>query len=293
VLVLAAAATFGAERGLALSGRTTGLPVNAVHVLESAGRACIDHVAFDASFGHGEFQRDGFDPAFWDTRYAWGRTNPAGADAAYYADPGSGASRTDTVDIVDDPLTGDKHVLRLRAQPVAGRYVSGMIATWSHWRQRYGYFSARLRLPKGQGLWPAFWMLDGNGNQLEWDVAESLDDLAFVNQQEHVYAGKLDYGGRYREPFDPSAAYHDYGVLLEPGTTGATFYIDGRPVPGNSGLKDITASGSAGPPGEYMMISMQVGDAGSWPGAPDATTRWPADLYVANVRAFALTAGSC
>src|SRR5580658_2895546 len=110
-MALAAAATFGSEHVFALSGPTAGLPVSPVHVLESAGRACIDHVPFEASFGHGEFQRDGFDPAFWDTRYAWGRTNPAGADAAYYADPDSGASRTDTVDIVDDPLTGDKHVL--------------------------------------------------------------------------------------------------------------------------------------------------------------------------------------
>jgi beta-glucanase (GH16 family) len=260
-----------------------------VPVVAGARSACIAHARYETSFGRGEFQRDGFDRTFWDTHPAWGRGNPSGGDDAYYADPDPDG----TVAIADDPQTGDKHVLRLRAQRTPDRYVSGMIATWSGWRQRYGYFSARMRLPKGQGLWPAFWMLDANGNQLEWDIEEALDGLTFVNQAEHVYAGKIQYGGEVRAAFDPSTAYHDYGLLLKPGSSGATFYIDGVPVPRNSGLKDITAAHGAGPLGEYMMVSMQVGAAKSWPGSPDATTHWPADLYVENVRAYKPVPGSC
>jgi beta-glucanase (GH16 family) len=292
VILLAFATTLGAERVFALSGRPVGTSASLAQVTEGPQRACIAHAQYESSFGHGEFQRDGFDRAFWDTHFAWGRANPSGGDGAYYADPNAAAS-ADNIAIADDPQTDEKHILRLRAQSDGHRYVSGMIATWSRWRQRYGYFSARMRLPKGKGLWPAFWMLDANGNQLEWDIEESLNDLAFVNQAEHIYAGKIQYGGKFRQSFDPSIAYHDYGVLLQPGTAGATFYIDGNPVPRNSGLKDITAAHGAGPLGEYMMVTMQVGAQQSWSGPPDATTHWPADLYVENVRAFKLVAGSC
>ena len=62
-------------------------------------------------------------------------------------------------------------------------YASVLLSTFDHWTQRYGYFEARMKLPRAAGVWPAFWMMPTEENPYgQWpkcgeiDIAEVLAD---------------------------------------------------------------------------------------------------------------------
>ena len=226
----------------------------------------------------------------WVDEYPWGRSNPGAKDAAYYSDSSDGLA-ADPFAIVDG------RVLRIEAKPappglqvrIDGReFVSGLISTGGpkggapSFTQRYGYYEVVAQLPKGQGLWPSFWMLDARGARNEIDVFELLGSDPATLYQSYTRA---DYQGKsypYKPAFDPTAGFHAYGVLVTPSSD--TYFVDGVAT---HSVPDV----SGGP--FYFMVSLQVGAEGSWPGPPNDTTTWPANLYVRSFRAFASTGTSC
>jgi serralysin len=236
--------------------------------------------------GDGSWQHSRGGP--WSTQFPWGRTNPTGGDAAYYADPGLvpgydpfGIGGGDTLEITARRLPES---LRHNA---AGEFVSGVIATAQPagepaFAQRFGYYELRARLPLGRGLWPAFWMRDAHGGPAEIDVFELLgDDTTTLYETAH-YADGAAAQYRYHPAFDPTLGFHDYGVLLT--SKSDTFYVDGHAT-------HAVADASTG--AMYVIVSMQVGAPGSWPGPPDSTTPWPATLSVKSFRAYAPTGEAC
>src|SRR5258708_25793122 len=69
-------------------------------------------------------------------------------------------------------------MLRLTAQPQSGQdrpYTSGIITTKDKFTQEYGYFEMRARVPHGQGLWPAFWLL--HSGPLPWTEIDIFEIL--------------------------------------------------------------------------------------------------------------------
>src|SRR5215472_4060226 len=75
---------------------------------------------------------------------------------------------------------------RLKERLSGYRYVSGLISSQPSFRQQYGYFEMRAKLPRGKGIWPAFWLLPAD---LEWppeiDVMESVGDPSKVYMTLH------------------------------------------------------------------------------------------------------------
>ena len=216
----------------------------------------------------------------WATEYAWGRTNPGADDAAYYIDKTEGLGTP-----VYDPFRVRGNSLDIEAQPVGNvpglsssqiggyDYVSGMLTTagpnHTTFIQRYGYYEASVRLPKGQGFWPAFWMLDAWGGGEELNVFEVLDNAtSTINQGAH-YQGGGTQGGPYQAPFDGSMAFHRYGVQVTPTTD--NFYVDGVET---LSVPDVTVGDM------YFIFSFQIGGNGSWPGPPDGTTPWPGVMRI-------------
>ncbi|MBV9104351.1 MAG: glycoside hydrolase family 16 protein, partial [Candidatus Eremiobacteraeota bacterium] len=167
------------------------------------------------------------------------------------------------------------------------RYISGLITTGrdsgpATFSQRYGYVEAVAKFPRGRGLWPAFWLRDSRGKDAEIDVFEFLgDDVTSVYQSVHYASG----GGssfRYRAPFDPTKGFHTYGVRIGPDRD--TFYVDGLPT---HSVRDASVNAL------YIIVSMQVGAPGSWPGPPDEATHWPASLEIRAIRAYTPANGPC
>lgn len=158
------------------------------------------------------------------------------------------------------------------------KYTSGMLNSWHSFSQQYGYFEISAKMPAGQGLWPAFWLLPQDGSwPPEIDVFEVLGhDTDTLHVSVHSNASgshELDHAA-VATP-DLSAAFHRYGVNWQADTI--TFYFDGRQVAQVATPADLHKP-------MYMIVNLAVG--GHWPGAPDASTIFPATLQVDYIRAY-------
>jgi beta-glucanase (GH16 family) len=159
-------------------------------------------------------------------------------------------------------------------------YTSGEITTRGRFRQTYGYFEARMKLPKGRGLWPAFWLLpDNNSWPPEIDVLENLGHDPFTahttlhyKNPGHAYEAEQNVTGA-----DFSAGFHTYAISWRPGSL--TYYIDDVQV------FQITGTQVPSTP-MYMILNTAVGNTGNWPGPVDAYTLFPNTTVVSHVRVW-------
>jgi beta-glucanase (GH16 family) len=158
------------------------------------------------------------------------------------------------------------------------QYTSGEITTSQSFSQTYGFFEMRAELPAGQGTWPAFWLLDANG---QWPP--ELDVMEELGKDPSTYYASLHWGSNWHHSSsssqaisvpDTSTAYHTYGVDWEPNTI--TFYFDGHAV-----YQTATPSGMNQP--MYMIANLALG--GSWGGAVDPSVL-PAQMDIDFIRAY-------
>ncbi|MDR1465652.1 MAG: glycoside hydrolase family 16 protein [Oscillospiraceae bacterium] len=175
----------------------------------------------------------------------------------------------------------------------AGYYSCG-IDTRDRYEQRYGYFEIRCQLPKGQGLWSAFWLLndgmrnvDGSGRDgAEIDVYESPYFQESCRFRRDAVSSAIHYDGygeglrsaavgtyRVSQPYD---SFHTYG--LEWNADGYIFYVDGR----ESGRSDF---GGASQEPEYLILSVEH-QTGGWAGDIRQNTEPATDFIVDYVRAY-------
>ncbi len=246
-----------------------------------AAPVSVTRMTFDDEFNMFSNSPDG-SPGTWMTTFPYTgeaqRTLPANYEAEYYSDSSVG----------ENPFTLTNGVLNISATPAAAGsnpyglpYDSGLITTYRSFSQLYGYFEVRAELPSGTGLWPAFWLVPAsNQYTAELDVFESIGaDATHIYSSVHgSTAGTWQNITRSFAVPNTSTGFHTYGVDWEPTTT--TFYVDGK------------ATGSEPTPSSmnqpmYLLLNVAVGGNGSWPGAPDAQTTFPAAMHVDYVRAFA------
>jgi beta-glucanase (GH16 family) len=164
-------------------------------------------------------------------------------------------------------------------------YVSGMVTTGGYryatspqstFSFQYGYMEVRAKVPSGQGLWPAIWMLpasyaDSDG---EIDVMEELGSQP-TKAYFTVHHLALNLNQQFTETgVDLSAGFHTYGVDWEHGYI--TWYLDGVPV-GTCTTPSLI-------PHEPMYPIMNLAVGGEWPGAPSSTTPFPASMDVDYIR---------
>jgi beta-glucanase (GH16 family) len=174
-------------------------------------------------------------------------------------------------------------------------HTSARISTQGRYSFRYGTFEARLRMPVGRGLWPAFWALGDDIDDVGWPKCGEIDVMEHLGQEPTTASGTIhgprDDGGAdadykpgrsvvYTAPL--AQGFHTYGVQWLPGSI--QFYFDGRPY------WSITAADL--PAGSrwvfdhpfFLILNIAVG--GSWAGRPDASTRFPQALLVDYVRVY-------
>jgi beta-glucanase (GH16 family) len=142
----------------------------------------------------------------------------------------------------------------------------------------YGYAEARVRVPNGKGLWPAFWLLPATyESRPEIDAMEILGDSPTVQRMAFHYVApdgtKADAAATWSGP-DFSAGWHTFGVDWEPDAI--VWYVDGVERFRYANSSTVTSSPM------YVLLDLAVG--GDWPGAPDATTVFPAYFDVDYVR---------
>ena len=188
--------------------------------------------------------------------------------------------------------------IRAFAEEFTGRdgvrreYTSARLKTLGRFDQAYGRFEARLRLPEGQGLWPAFWMMGSDIEQVGWprcgeiDVMEHLgSEPALVHAALHAPIGARDFrsatgtfvlpGGRF------AAGFHVFAVEWDPGRI--RFFVDGI-LYRTFTPEDVAPGAWVFDKPFFILLNVAVG--GVWPGPPDSTTAFPQVMAVDYVRAY-------
>ncbi|WP_165830546.1 family 16 glycosylhydrolase [Phenylobacterium soli] len=164
-------------------------------------------------------------------------------------------------------------------------YTSGFMTTASSFQQTYGYFEISAKIPAGQGLWPAFWLMPTDGSTLpELDVMEVLGQTptTLVMSVHTQAAGYPQLFSQWATGLpDLSQSFHRFGVDWEPDKI--TYYLDGKP------LYQLATPADLNKP-MYMIANLAVG--GNWPGSPDWSTHFPAQFQIDYIRAYSDLGGA-
>ena len=179
-------------------------------------------------------------------------------------------------------------------QPSNGVYTSARMKTQGLFSFNYGRIEARMKLPEGQGLWPAFWLLGANYPSVNWpacgelDVMEHIDGNNPQNEgydwvQGSVHGTNLNGGTQYHPSGFSATSWHTYGMIWSKGQI--QYYIDS---PSNiyATFTPNTQTGTwpfdSGP--EFVIMNLAVG--GDWPGSPNSTTVFPSAMLIDYVRVY-------
>ena len=189
------------------------------------------------------------------------------------------------IKVLKETLTGPDNVTR--------NYTSARVLTRNTFTQTYGRFEARIKLPYGQGIWPAFWLLGDNIKTAGWPECGEIDIMENIGREPAVVHGTI-HGPGYSGDSGVTALYtlqngrkfsdnfHTFAAEWEPNVI--RFYVDGRLYK--------TRTPADLPPGKawvfehpfFIILNVAVG--GNFPGNPDGTTTFPQTMRVDYVRVY-------
>lgn len=184
-------------------------------------------------------------------------------------------------------VTGGNLVITAQKENYGGmNYTSARIKTQGLKNFTYGKIEARIKLPSGQGLWPAFWMLGANIDSISWpksgeiDIMERVNNNASVNGTVHWDANGHAEFGRVSGNLDFSQ-YHTYSVEWD--ANYIRWFVDGNQ------FNEILIQNGTGNTEEFqkpffILLNLAVG--GNWPGSPNASTPFPSQMLVDYVRVY-------
>jgi beta-glucanase (GH16 family) len=175
-------------------------------------------------------------------------------------------------------------------------YTSARLKTQGKWSWRYGRMEARIKIPRGQGMWPAFWMLGTNITSVNWPTCGEVDIMENIGREPALvhgtahgpgYSGANGIGGPCALPGNPNFADDFHIYAIEWTTNQIKWFVDGYQY-----FSINTASIPAGDAWVYtapqfLLLNLAVG--GTWPGNPDGTTTFPQQMLVDYVRIYAPT----
>lgn len=177
-------------------------------------------------------------------------------------------------------------------------YTSARLNTSGRFTQTYGHVEARMKVPRGQGMWPAFWMLGQDIGQVGWPNSGEIDVMENVGFEPSTVHGTL-HGPGYSGAGGIGAAFtlsggrafaddfHTFAVDWAPGSI--TWSVDGqvyqRRTPADLGGRQWVFDKPF-----FLILNLAVG--GDWPGNPDGSTQFPNRLVVDYVRVSTSDGGS-
>ncbi|MEO8576369.1 MAG: glycoside hydrolase family 16 protein [Gemmatimonadales bacterium] len=199
-------------------------------------------------------------------------------------------------------LDGDgKLVITARAEPAnsslscwygACKYTSARLLTKAKFEPTYGRFEARIKIPGGQGIWPAFWMLGANIDGVGWPRCGEIDIMENIGREPNMVHGTV-HGPGYSGGSGISASYQlatesfadGYHVFVVEWTAGEIRWL----VDDKEYSRTTTASLPVGASWVFdhpFFLIMNVAVGGAWPGDPDGSTIFPQQMLVDYVRVY-------
>lgn len=230
-----------------------------------------------------EFDTDGApNSAIWNYNIGTGQNGWGNNELQYYTD------RTENVTVQNGVL-----IITAKEEQFNGsNYTSARLLTKGKFEQTYGRFEARIKLPYGKGIWPAFWLLGDDSNGAEvWPQIGEIDIMEYVGNHPTKVFGTV-HGPGYSgaegitkafeldgDRFD--TGFHIFGI--EWGPDYINYYVDDV-LYNQITPDDVTGEWvfNGGP--FYIIINVAVG--GALPGSPNAETVFPQNMLVDYVRVY-------
>lgn len=171
-------------------------------------------------------------------------------------------------------------------------YTSGRCITRGKMEFTYGRVEARIKIPRGQGIWPAFWMLGANFGQVGWPSSGEIDILENIGKEPNIvhgtihgpgYSGGSGIGNSYHSDVPFADDFHIYAIDWDPYVI--RWYVDGNLF---STISVNTLLGNRWVFDHDFFLLLNVAVGGNWPGYPDETTVFPQQMLVDYVRVYQL-----
>ena len=173
------------------------------------------------------------------------------------------------------------------------QYTSARLITKGKFEQKYGTFEARIKIPRGQGMWSAFWMLGNDIDKVSWPQCGEIDIMENIGKEPKTVHGTI-HGPGYAGDKGIGAAsglsknqtfaddFHVYST--EWSENKIRFFVDGKRY------KTITPTDL--PPGTkwvydhpfFLLLNFAIG--GPWGGNPGATSVFPQEMVIDYVRVY-------
>jgi len=175
---------------------------------------------------------------------------------------------------------------------VTRNYTSARLKTLGKFSQAYGRFEARMKIPRGQGMWPAFWMMGDDIERVNWPACGEIDIMENIGKEPAIVHGSIhgpgfddgDLEANFSLPPGHALAddFHVYAVEWEPDAI--RFYLDDH-------LYTTRTHADMRPGWKwsfdhpfFLLFNVAVG--GDWPGSPDVSTVFPQTMLVDYVRVY-------
>jgi len=228
----------------------------------------------------------GVDPAKWTSEVGgggWGNN-----ELQYYTNRLQNAYVSDgslIIKAIKEKYTGSDGVRR--------NYTSARLKTQTKFEQAYGRFEARIKIPYGQGIWPAFWMLGNNIGSAGWPACGEIDIMENIGREPSIvhgtihgpgYSGGGGIGGQYTLQNNQRFAddFHTFAIEWEPDVI--RWYVDGNLY--QTRAPNDLPSGAAWVYDHPFFMLLNVAVGGDWPGRPDRTTVFPQLMQIDYVRVY-------
>lgn len=174
-------------------------------------------------------------------------------------------------------------------------YTSARLKTQRRFEQAHGRFAARIQIPRGQAIWPAFWMLGADIDAVGWPRCGEIDVMENVGREPGTvhgtlhgpgYSGGGGIGGSFSLPDGQrfADAFHEFAVEWDKEPPAVRWYVDGRLYQTRTPADLPAGARWAFDHPFFLLLNVAVG--GRWPGRPDATTVLPQAMKVDYVRVY-------
>ncbi|TVQ66145.1 MAG: glycoside hydrolase family 16 protein [Balneolaceae bacterium] len=232
-----------------------------------------------------EFDGDVLDPEKWSYQYGTGReeglTGWGNNELQYYTD------REENVRVEGGML----HITAHEELYEGMQYTSARIRTINKGDWTYGRIEARAKMPQGQGIWPAIWMLPTRDNPV-WPRDGEIDIMELVGHEPATVHGTVHFGTDWQNhewrggeyTLDEGIFADDFHVFaIEWKMNEIQFFVN------DTHYFTVTPSTTAGyqyPFNNPFHLILNLAVGGNWPGSPDATTEFPQSMIVDYVRVY-------
>ncbi len=237
-----------------------------------------------------EFEGSAIDSSKWG--YDTGRGNPAGwgnSELEYYTD------RPENARVENGKLI----ITALKENFLGQQYTSARMKTRDKGDWTYGRFEIRAKLPTGQGIWPAIWMLPTDNFYGGWAASGEIDIMELIGKEPHKIHATIHYNAQWSNNKSSSAGqyvltsgifaddFHVFAFEWEP--RAMRWYVDGVLYGSQTTWNAAHDHPVAAYPAPFdkrfhLLLNLAVG--GNWPGNPDTTTTFPQTMEVDYVRVY-------